>query len=321
MRVELEDSVVRTGDHVVQFYEHEHQLARVVGRYLTAAIEEGAVGLAIATEAHRGMLEAELQASGLDPEECRRDGSLILLDAAATMSQFVDRGSVDHAGFRRVVGSLVRQVTVTGRPLCAFGEMVALLWEAGDVPAAIELERAWNELARELPFTLVCGYRSESVAGDELAQALEEVCCQHSSVLSAPHDAGAGRGDDVDETSAQFPAADDSPRRARHFVATVLERWGQGPGLLEDAQLVMTELATNAVVHARSGFSVEVCQLGDGARLAVRDAGPAKPVLRDPAPLGTAGRGLRIVAALAADWGVLPDAGGKTVWAELRSRH
>ena len=74
MRVELEDSVVRTGDHVVQFYEHEHQLARVVGRYLTAAIEEGAVGLAIATEAHRGMLEAELQASGLDPEECRRDG-------------------------------------------------------------------------------------------------------------------------------------------------------------------------------------------------------------------------------------------------------
>jgi anti-sigma regulatory factor (Ser/Thr protein kinase) len=323
MAVEFEDIMVMTGDHVVQFYEHERQLGRAVGRYLTAAIEDGAVGLAIITEAHRRLLEAELESAGLDPETCRRDGSLILLDAAQTMSQFVDQGTVDPAGFQRVVGSVVRQATETGKPLRAFGEMVALLWEAGDVPAAIELERAWNELARELPFALVCVYRSESVQGDELAQPLLEVCFQHTAVLSAPHDRHARAAHDeaagVDDISARFPAAGDSPRRARHFVGAALERWDRGASLLEDAQLVVTELATNAVVHAGAGFSVDVRQQGDRIRLAVHDASPARPILRDPDPLATSGRGLRIVAALAADWGVLPDPGGKTVWAELRS--
>jgi len=313
MAVELEDIVVGTGEHVVQFYEDDDQLARSLGRYLTAAVQDGAVALAITTQTHRHMLEAELASAGLDPEECRRDGSLVFLDAAATMSEFIGEGTVDHDAFRRVVGSVVRRVAETGRPVRAFGEMVALLWEAGDVLGAIELEKSWNALAQELPFALVCGYRSESVQGDERAQALEQVCRLHSSVMCGPTgDAGA------DESSARFPAADDAPRRARHFVADTLERWGRAGSLLDDAQLVVTALASNAILHARSGFSVELRSQGEGVRLAVRDASPARPILRAPDPLATSGRGLRIVAALAADWGVSADAGGKSVWAQLR---
>jgi hypothetical protein len=211
MTVELKEIVVETGEHVVQFYERDSELAETIGRYLTAAIEDGAVAVAIATEPHLHMLEAELEGAGLDPAECRLNGSLIVLDAAATMAQFVHQGAVDHAGFRRVLGAVVRQATETGKAVRAFGEMVALLWEDGDVLAAIELEKAWNELARELPFALVCGYRSESVQGDELAQALEQVCHLHSSVVSAPH----GHDDALDGISARFPAAGDISSRRR----------------------------------------------------------------------------------------------------------
>jgi anti-sigma regulatory factor (Ser/Thr protein kinase) len=311
---ELKGIVVETGEHAVQFYDHESELARTVGRYLTAAVADGAIGIAIATEAHGRLLEAELEAAGLDPEACRRDGSLIVLDAAVTMSQFVDHGTIDREDFRRVVGAVVRRAAETGRPVRAFGEMVALLWEAGNVLAAIDLEKAWNELAHELPFALVCAYRSESVRGSELSEALAEVCHLHSAVVSAPH----GHDAVVEAVSARFPAAGDAPRRARAFVASTFERWDRPRALRDDAQLVVTELATNAVLHARSGFSVELQRRGDRVRLAVSDASPARPVVRDPSLLATSGRGLRIVAALAADWGVLPDAGGKTVWAELR---
>lgn len=314
MAVNWEDRVVEAGEHVVHFYEHDIQLAQTVSRYLTAAIASGGVALAISTDAHGRLLESELASAGLDPAECRHNGSLVILDAAATMSLFIDRGVVDRAGFRRVVGSIVRPLAEAGNPVLAFGEMVALLWEDGNVMAAIELEKAWNELLGELPFALVCAYRSASVQGNEHARALEEVCHLHSSVVSPPH----GDNDTTDAISARFPAAGDAPRRARRFVAMTLERWGRPASLLDDAQLVVTELASNAVMHAHSSFSVELRQQAGGVRVAVRDASPARPVLRDPDPYAISGRGLRIVAALAREWGVRPDDGGKAVWAELQ---
>ena len=84
----------------------------------------------------------------------------------------------------------------------------------------------------------------------------------------------------------------------------------------------MTELAANAVVHARSGFTVALSAHGDTLRISVRDASPLPspraerpgPALR-PAPL----HGLGAVDALAARWGVEPlGEAGKTVWADLR---
>ena len=129
--------------------------------------------------------------------------------------------------------------------------MVALLWDAGDVVAAIELEESWNELSGEFPFALLCGYHSASVLGDDHAAALREVCRLHSSVLrpapGRPYPAPA-------EVSAYFTAQPDAVRAARQFVVDALGRWGHAGWLLEDAELVMSELATNALAHARTTF-------------------------------------------------------------------
>ncbi len=312
MAVELKDIVVDVGEHVVQFYDRDAQLVGTVGRYLAGALQDGAVAIVIATGDHRQGLEAQFEIAGLDPARRGGDGSLILLDAAQTMSGFVHDGRVDDEDFRRVVGSVVCRAAESGRPVMAYGEMVALLWEAGNVPGAIELEKSWNLLAGEVPFGLVCGYRRDAVQGAECREALEQICHLHSSVRDAP----ASEEDDAAPV-AHFALKLTAPRSARQFVAEALKRWGHPTTLIHDAQLVVTELATNAVVHARSPFSVAVRRHGDGVRLSVRDASQTRPIAREPGPLTISGRGLYLVGLLSRRWGVEPDADGKTVWAEL----
>jgi anti-sigma regulatory factor (Ser/Thr protein kinase) len=312
MAVELEEITVETGEHVVQFYDDDSQLAQTVGGYLIRALEDGAVAIVIATEAHRRLFASELEAAGLDPVESFRDGTLIMLDAADTMARFTRAGEVDRAAFRQTVGSVVRRAAETGRPVRAYGEMVALLWEAGNVLGAIELEKAWNDLAGELPFALVCAYPSEAVQGPEHADALHEVCHLHTTVLdSEPHAPSP-------KICAQYSAEREAPTAARHFVADVLEQWGHSRALLEDAKLVVTELATNAVIHARSAFSVEIRPRGAVVLISVQDASHARPTVRDSG-MAASGRGLRLVDALATNWGVEISREGKIVWAELQT--
>jgi anti-sigma regulatory factor (Ser/Thr protein kinase) len=121
------------------------------------------------------------------------------------------------------------------------------------------------------------------------------------------------------EVSAYFAAQPDAARAARQFVVDALGRWGHVGLLLDDAQLVVSELVTNAVVHAGTPFLVAAQVQESGIRLSVRDANTARPTLRDGGQLAPSGRGLRIVATLASNWGVDVDADGKTVWADLRS--
>jgi anti-sigma regulatory factor (Ser/Thr protein kinase) len=85
----------------------------------------------------------------------------------------------------------------------------------------------------------------------------------------------------------------------------------------EDAMLVLSELVTNAIVHARAGCTVGVQYHDDLLRLDVRDPSPAPPTIGAAGPDDIGGRGLRLVAAIAQAWGWEPTAGGKRVWADI----
>ena len=320
MAVEIRDVELIDGDHAVEFYERDADLACTVGRYLGEAIRAGGVAIAIATGPHRGAFEDELRAAGIDVLTALRDGDLVTLDAAATVATLMPDGRVDRDAFRRVVGPVVARAAETGRPVRAYGEMVGLLWEAGDVLAAIDLERVWNDLRRELHFTLLCAYRSQSVQGDAHANALRQICDLHSSVahlhLRGERDTASSAPDEV---SADFAAERDAPRHARHLGAQALRGWGYGSSLVDDAQLVLSELTTNAVLHARSPFSIFLRRGPSGVRISVRDASHTRPTMQPDDPARPSGRGLRIVAAVSVAWGVDLSAGGKTVWAELES--
>jgi anti-sigma regulatory factor (Ser/Thr protein kinase) len=124
---------------------------------------------------------------------------------------------------------------------------------------------------------------------------------------------------------ADLPATSLAPVVSRRLVEQLLLAWDQPhlDRLAEDARLVVSELVTNAVVHAGdSGGALQLDVRADQngcLYIAVIDASSAAPVVRELTGDGEDGRGLHIVQQLGARWGVEPDGeGGKRVWIELR---
>ncbi|UMG91390.1 response regulator [Nocardioides sp. TF02-7] len=110
------------------------------------------------------------------------------------------------------------------------------------------------------------------------------------------------REDRSTEASLELSQELGSVSEARRFVRSKLEEWGL-QAQLDLAYLVVTELAANAVLHARSDYEVGVSQTDEALRIAVRDRGPGAPVLRGDDTGAENGRGLLLVSALAAAWG------------------
>jgi anti-sigma regulatory factor (Ser/Thr protein kinase) len=320
MTIDLRDVELENGDHVVQFYEREVDLFEVVGQHLARAARALETSIVIASETHRQAFETELELAGIELIEARRAGRLVMLDAASTMTQFMVDGQVDRNAFRSVLESILDEAFEVGRSVHVYGEMVALLWDAGDVLAAIELESLWNELAEDRQFSLLCGYPSASVTGPEHAEALQQICHLHSSVVETTPCTDAPNSHlEPNEKTADFAAEPGAPGAARRFVRDHLRQWGYADeDLVDEVALAVSELATNAVVHAGTPFSVGIRAVpAQLVRLSVRDDGPIMPAIGSSSPAAQAESGLSLVAELASCWGVESTSDGKVVWAEF----
>jgi hypothetical protein len=296
--------------HVVHFYDHDKELAAGVAPYVAEALQAGGTAIVIATEAHRQAFTAHLEEAGLN--RLPASASLAMLDAREAADALLFDGRIAPHRFDKLIGDLVREAAGQGRPLRAYGEIVAVLWADGHVRAALELEELWNDLGGEVDFSLYCAYPR---AWMEAEDALHEVCRRHSAVVGPPVAPDPVPVQPCD-LEAEFLWSGRSPGQARHFVVDTLAAWGCW-ALLNDAAVITTELATNAVLHAQSGFTVVVSRRPEGIRIAVRDASLVRPQPRRAGPFETSGRGLRMVAALSARWGSELVPGGKTIWADL----
>jgi anti-sigma regulatory factor (Ser/Thr protein kinase)/anti-anti-sigma regulatory factor len=111
-----------------------------------------------------------------------------------------------------------------------------------------------------------------------------------------------------------------APAQARALVVDTCRRWGVAGDRAAAAATVMSELVTNAVVHAGSNIRVGLELAGAFLIVTVRDQSPVPPSRRPARPGRESGRGLAIVAELSRSWGSLPVADdGKIVWAWLPS--
>lgn len=122
--------------------------------------------------------------------------------------------------------------------------------------------------------------------------------------------------DAAEEVGKEFEAHPVSVRMARDFVVRQMEHWrldavGWAAGVL------VTELASNAVTHARTPYSVALARSADDVLLQVRDGSERLPLLVGGGSKSEAGRGLHVVQAVTRSWGVTTVTGGKLVWGRL----
>jgi anti-sigma regulatory factor (Ser/Thr protein kinase) len=116
-------------------------------------------------------------------------------------------------------------------------------------------------------------------------------------------------------TARRFPNDANAAKAARQFALTTLV--GYPRELLEVVELLVSELATNAVRHTASTFELRISSNADRVRISVTDHGVGAPAVKHVSPTSVSGRGLALVEMLSSSWGVSPSrslAGGKTVW-------
>jgi anti-sigma regulatory factor (Ser/Thr protein kinase) len=117
-----------------------------------------------------------------------------------------------------------------------------------------------------------------------------------------------------------LPPTTDSVPMARRFVrARLLDGAAEGSVDLDTATLLVSEVVTNAILHARTTVTLSVELADEVVRITVRDGSPVRPRLQAFAPTSATGRGLQLLDRLARRWGVDADpvTGGKIVWFEV----
>ena len=312
--------MVHEHDHVVGFYDTDDDLVAAVASFLADGLTDQGAAIVVATADHRVALERALAAKGLATDILARVGRYQSSDAGKTLAAFMREGRPDPDAFSATIGRLIRDASRDGVPVRIFGEMVALLWDEGNVAAAIDLESLWNDLADEHRFTLYCAYPSKTLHAPNDLAAIKQVCDHHAGVMSLSYcdDGRSLSTDDAEDDlyTLGFVPTPTVLRAVRRFVAEVLPGWGADQ-LVGYSQIIACELATNAMMHARSPFRLSITRKPAAIEIAVRDASTLRPETRPIDPNRPGGRGLVLVDRIAQRWGYRDEVDGKTVWAEL----
>jgi MEDS: MEthanogen/methylotroph, DcmR Sensory domain len=168
-------------DHSVQLYDNDQILINSLIKYFKAGFDEGASCIFIASPEHRQMLEEQFKQMGVDLHLMETLGQYIAVDAKTTLSHFMEKGIPNPESFNQVIGSMIPYISK--RPIRAYGEMVALLWNDGNKGAAVRLEEMWNDLGKIRDFSLFCAYPYQILEEDS-AEAVSMINDVHSAMLA-----------------------------------------------------------------------------------------------------------------------------------------
>ena len=175
-----------TGRHAVQFGIAPRAFPDDLSSMLGAAIRRGDLVVMIATEATRDEVTQRLLASGCDLAGAADRGTYMSLDAMEAVSQIMVGGRLDATRVAAFVDDYERsRLAVSASNVTVVGEMAGLLCRDGHAEAALQLERTWDDLTRELPFFTVCFYALEYFTEGSFPDLFPGICAPHSAVCHA----------------------------------------------------------------------------------------------------------------------------------------
>jgi hypothetical protein len=181
----VRERVVRgpiASDHIVQFFDSDESRAECVAEFLASGLRLGEPAIVVARPANWASAVEQLEARGVRVAKAIADGTIVVKDADDTLRRFCLNGSPDPGGFETAVGKAVSGLARRGARVRAYGEMVDVLAQRGDLAEAIQLETLWNRLGERTPLFLLCGYSAAHFVATATHRALRDICSAHTSV-------------------------------------------------------------------------------------------------------------------------------------------
>jgi hypothetical protein len=170
------------GAHLVQLYgAGERLLLGNVTRFLAQSLSAGN-GALIVAEPKRNAAIVDEVAKALPGRAF--GGKIVMLDASEALSGFLVDGVPDRVLFDRIIGDQARALSAAGH-FRAYGEMVGLLWSAGQRLAAVTLEDFWNDLLSSMRFDLFCGYPIDVLRPEFQIGSVRELVLSHTEMISS----------------------------------------------------------------------------------------------------------------------------------------
>lgn len=168
-------------DHVLQVYESETVFLNALTGFVLGGFKTNETVVIIATKAHLEALNAKLRTYGTNIDRLVYEDLYIPLDADETLKEFMVDGHPDEHKFNRTISLLMARAHARKRSIRAFGEMVAILWAAGNHHATITLEHLWNRFCSHQSLCLFCAYPKAIFTGNE---SVMHVCNTHSKLIN-----------------------------------------------------------------------------------------------------------------------------------------
>jgi hypothetical protein len=176
--------------HGVVFYDSDRTFTDSIVEFGVRALQTGDPLLIVATHEHMTTIRAGLRERGFEWETiCARAGGAFY-DAHTMLGRFMVDGMPDPVRFGKTMESVLAPWEGMSErwTMRVFGEMVDLLFRSGQAPAALQLERLWNDLARGYRFSLLCAYSMGNFYREVNGAAYKSVCELHDHLVpSADH--------------------------------------------------------------------------------------------------------------------------------------
>ncbi|HYD97125.1 MAG TPA: MEDS domain-containing protein [Noviherbaspirillum sp.] len=191
------------GQHIGQVFRNGAQLAEDVSRYIADGLAQGDAVIVVATADRWASFVARLALlSSVDLADAVVSGQLRVVDADVALAALMATGMPDRDRFQDRAGTMITSGQKRFRAVRIYSDMSGLLWQKGNVRAALRLEQFCNELAASQPFTLLCGYLAEEKDASTYNATLGWIRSTHPENLSggAWPDCNAGGADIGSET-------------------------------------------------------------------------------------------------------------------------
>ena len=170
------------GRHMVQFCHHDAGVCDSLEAFVAGGLLLGESVVVLVTASHLGELRRRLRLRGMDPADLQIYGRLVALDAQELADRLVRDGVLDEPGFEAIVHAALQRAR-PGARVRAFGELVQLLWERGEVAAMLALEAHWQRICDAHGVALLCAYRKEGF-GEGSEAGIRSICEAHATVIA-----------------------------------------------------------------------------------------------------------------------------------------